>query len=286
MSELNTENAIKDWAATVRHGHFSSRKEFNFEVCARLMAAGLPPTPALVLRVGCWGQTNYVAEDVSAWYAALGETLRARDAEIPIGSRRKGNQLLEELWATAVKEVEVNLAGPLQSKLDQVLQELATSKAALAKLNEELVSYRDENDALNRSIAIKTEECAALNEQARQLHESHAAQLGETMDAHANQLSQLRVQHDAKGLALQEALNQQTNFVQAETRRLLLAIDGSRQETSKALATVAALKEELFSLRIEFAKRDALVVPAPAENRFRSVKGDPSKRVRIKHIRR
>jgi chromosome segregation ATPase len=131
--ENDHEAEIKAWASAHRDD-FPNRAVFNAKVCTMLAQRGIPPLAATVLRVGGWGSTSSVATDVSQWYASIGDRLAKMEAEIPLGARSAGNQLLEQLWACAKSGVYEQFVRPLQEQLAQAqaqLQQASTKQEQL-----------------------------------------------------------------------------------------------------------------------------------------------------------
>lgn len=278
---------------TVYEAQGLPRQRFNAMVCDELARRGVTPTAALVLKLGRWGSTGHVVEDVSKWYASLAQRLSVRHAHIPDPVQHEASKLFEALWDLAATQI----ADPLREQLQvqkaafdeeclRLKAEIALTTAAADKraqdqahvigaLSQDLQQARQElaakvaqNSALAQDLAksqtsLEVAERALVAAQQDYMRRASDAQAKALADQEAKQAV-----HDAVVQGLQAQIARLEADVAHQRKDAALAIDQARQDARDAnkradasqgsvdalLAEASGLKDRLSEQTIEMAR--------------------------------
>lgn len=258
----SVEKEVSTWASSSRD-EFKSREDYNLAICDRLAARGVPPLAAVVLRVGKWGNAGSITRDVQLWYSRLSGRLSAQEAQIPLGERRVANLLIEQLWASALKEVDARIGVPLREELATVqqslvdrVQDLEEATQHLAKTRQDLTKALQDVDAERASSADAQ---AAMDRSLAQL----GAQLEQAQKQLAAELARAavtKVSFDEEVNALKATVDQEKKVAAAERALLMNHLDEARQqsrewkkEVERAVARSVELQTSVDTLRADAA---------------------------------
>lgn len=234
---------LKAWAKGIRDSFGRDRKQYNFAVCDALASAGLAPNANMLLRIGQWGNSSSVQGDMRDWFRALSERMKQIEANIPLAARRKGTELLEQLWELARHEAESLQATPLRKQLIEMIGIHGDLKLSHDELSGKYALLLEESAATDQDIELlKVNLKAVISAKATQ--EKLQA---DRVEALLIEYSALAIQ---KTSAYEEAvgkirtqLDKQTEQSRAEVARALLQVDAERQLSAKWLAESLAAKE-------------------------------------------
>ncbi len=222
------EAEIAAWAASAQgrplYEKYRDRRAYNHEICHRLAAAGVPPLAAAVLRLGRWGQTSSVAEDVAVWYAGLAQRLADQESAIPLPVRRQANDLVESLWKLAGADVDSRLVEPLRQELAGRDQELGESLQQAHTLGEQLAAANREVERLQGDLVVTG---TALADQRRRADAAENA-LAEVKLTHSRELSTLREKHSADVVDLNERHGRDTTQLRQQLDAEVARANGER----------------------------------------------------------
>lgn len=251
----SVEKEVSTWASSSRD-EFKSREDYNLAVCDRLAARGVPPLAAVVLRVGRWGNAGSITRDVQLWYSRLSSRLAAQEAQIPLGERRVANLLVEQLWASALKEVDTRIGVPLRAELATVQQALADRVQDLEDATQQLVKVRQDLDAERAGSAAARATMERSLEQLRAQLEQAQKQLA----AELSRAAVTKVSFDEEVNALKAAVEQEKKVAAAERVLLMNHLDEARQqsrewkkETERAIARSGELQASIDAQRADAA---------------------------------
>lgn len=247
----DAEREVTEWAQAHR-AHFASREDYSRAICDRLAAAGVPPVPAMVLRVGRWGNTASVARDVEQWFRGVAARLVAPEPIVPLGARPLANKLIEQLWQAARSEVDERMAAPLRAELATVQEQLSLLKD---ELRDERLRRQQDAEASERAVSAATQAAEALQEQVATLVGKLQACEGE-LNAEVARHAATRAAADQNVRRLSEQLADTQSAAQAaaqalaaqaadERKRLLLLVDEARSQAKEAQRRVDDLTQQL-----------------------------------------
>lgn len=278
------EKRIAAWAAEHKAG-YQKRQAFSEGICDQLMASGLQPSGAAVLRLGRWGNAGSIASDVADWYRSLASRLTAADALIPPPARRQATELVEQLWRLATVEVD-------QRKVEPLRQELGTHKVVeaqselqitslknnvqetmlrIAELDRDLAEARStiggqERDATRQSTALMKIEAGkaaaeiALNE-ARLTRDRAIAEIAQTR----SQAHRAMREAQLAAVAASEELRAKFQLREDALRReLLMLIDKERDRTKAAQSSAATAGEAVAKLEAQLDGANAALTNSAA----------------------
>lgn len=222
----SVEKEVSDWASSSRN-EFKTREDYNLAICDRLAARGVPPLAAVVLRVGRWGNAGSITRDVQLWYSRLSVRLTEKEAQIPLGERRVANLLIEQLWATALKEVDTRIGAPLREELASVqqalserVQDLEVAAQQLVKAQQDLDAERANNAETQATMERTLEQLREQLDQAQRQISSEIARSAET-----------KLKSDEALKTLNASLEQERKAAAAERASLMLLLDEVRQQS-------------------------------------------------------
>lgn len=240
----SVEKDVSAWASSSRD-EFKSREDYNLAICDRLAARGVPPLAAVVLRVGRWGNAGSITRDVQLWYSRLSGRLAAQEAQIPLGERRVANLLIEQLWATALKEVDARIGAPLREELASVQQALSERVQDLEVSAQQLVKAQQDLDA-ERANSAETR--ATMERTLEQLREQ-LNQAQRQLSSEISRSAETKLKSDEAINALTASLEQERKAAAAERALLMGHLDEARQqskqwkkEAERAIARADALQ--------------------------------------------
>ena len=257
------EAEIAAWAGSAQgrplYEKYRDRRAYNHEICHRLAAAGVPPVAAAVLRLGRWGQSGSVAEDVAIWYAGLAQRLADQESAIPLPVRRQANDLVESLWKLAGADVDSRLVEPLRQELAGRDQQLTESRQQAHTLGEQLAAANREVERLQGDLAVTG---TALADQRRRadaaehaLAESklkYSRELATLREKHSADVAELNERHGRDTTQLRQQLDAEVARSNGERTALLHRVDQAQVEARQALAkgeeAQAALQRALSDL--------------------------------------
>ena len=260
------ERDIEDWAAGARHS-IKSRREYNHQICDMLAGAGIPPLAATVTRIGSWGQTGSVKEDVASWYARLKDRLNGEQAQLPLAARQQANGLLEGLWRLATLELEQRIAEPLRQELDAKQALLNSAVSRFAGLEARYQSQTEETSAaltrINTLEADLVESQTAITLATSNFEFENATLESELVAQRIRAEESLRnaaERHSAKVTDLQSRLDVSATGADQERRSMLVRIDGHQVQikqlsvvAEKAQTSLTDALQKISNLRVELA---------------------------------
>lgn len=203
---------------------YRDRRAYNQEICHRLAAAGVPPLAAAVLRLGRWGQSGSVAEDVASWYAGLAQRLAEQESAIPLPVRRQANDLVESLWKLAGADVDQRLVEPLREELAERDKQLDESRQKAQTLSGQLTLATREVERLLAEQAVSN---AAVFDQRRLIAATEQA-LADAKLVHARELATLRQQHAQDVAVLHDQNSQITTQLRQQLDAEVARANGER----------------------------------------------------------
>ena len=271
----DAERAIYEWAALNRKAYEPGRRRaFNHEICSLLAGAGVPPLAATVTRIGRWGQSASVAEDVSQWYRDLAHRFNEREAELPLPAKQHANSLLEALWALARMETDQRLVEPLRQaadaghtrirELEKLIQQLTENEKQLTNSATESAAVvqrlSKENAALLRSIEVASDNHALAIDSARQQANLKEAQLAAAIDTLNRKVEKLQSELSAMTTEAQQHAKALEQRAAGERFELMTRLDAANQEYRRwqslyqEVQSIAIKeKEQNSNLRVELA---------------------------------
>lgn len=278
---------------TVYEAQGLPRQQFNAMVCDEMARRGVTPTAAAVLRLGRWGSTGHVVEDVSKWYASLAQRLSVRHAHIPDPVQHQASKLFEALWDLAATQIAAPLREQLQAqkaafdeeclrlKAEIALTTAAADKRAqdqaqvigalsqdLQQARQELEAKDGQNSALSQDLGKSQ---TSLEVAERALVAAQQDYMRRASDAQAKALAEqeaTQAVHDAVVQGLQAQIARLEADVAHQRKDAALAIDQARQDARDAnkradasqgsvdalLAEASGLKDRLSEQTIEMAR--------------------------------
>lgn len=270
----SVENAVAEWASSSRD-EFKSREDYNLAICDRLAARGVPPLAAVVLRVGRWGNAGSIARDVQVWYSRLSSRFAAHEAQIPLGERRVANLLIEQLWATAQKEIDARIGAPLREELASVQQALSERVQDLEVAAQQLVKVQQDLDA-ERANSAETrttlqQALEQLREQLNQAQQQLSTEIARSADT--------KLKSDEALKTLNASLEQERKAATGERALLMSHLDDARLQSrqwkkdaeraaaraNELQASIDAQRAEIVDLRTKLALSDQAAASAQRE---------------------
>lgn len=248
MARHQAEQAIVEWAAASR-GSYERRRDYNHEICNRLASAGIPPLAAIVIRLGRWGQSGSVAEDVASWYAELATRLAERDANIPVAARKQANELLESVWRLAQVEIDQRVLEPLRHSASQREMLNEQLSAEVSRLREAASQELEARQDLSSRLEQQTAQTAEFQQQAEAEKAKSEKLVQELAASKAQTVQEAQQQRAAHAMALDEArqkLDTEVSRANAERGALLLKIDNIQLESRKWSAKVQELQASML----------------------------------------
>lgn len=270
----SVEQDVSAWASSSRD-EFKSREDYNLAICDRLAARGVPPLAAVVLRVGRWGNAGSITRDVQLWYSRLSGRLAAQEAQIPLGERRVANLLIEQLWATALKEVDARIGAPLREELASVQQALSERVQDLEVSAQQLVKAQQDLDA-ERANSAETR--ATMERTLEQLREQ-LDQAQRQLSSEIARSSETKLKSDEALKTLNASLEQERKAATAERALLMSHLDDARLQgrqwkkdaertaarANELQASIDAQRAEVADLRTKLALSDQAAASAQRE---------------------
>lgn len=251
---------VAAWARAVRPDFANRRRDFSFAVCDALAAEGIRPNAATVHRVGRWGHTRQVGEDVAAWYQALASRLAAHEAAVPLPARKQANELVERLYALAITHAKQTLLDPLSRQVEAAAADVIATKALLQEADLRTTALTGELAGLQAELA-----------QSRTLTQLQADQHADELTRHQEAIAAA----DAAKAVVQAALDKATSGLTASQAEATAAQIQIAQERAKSVQAIAQQeqrsREEVKALMI---KMDQERTAAAAERQ--SLQGEAS----------